>query len=31
MLDWNDLRHFLAIARHGSTIAAAKVCNGAGD
>jgi DNA-binding transcriptional LysR family regulator len=24
MLDWNDLRHFLAIARHGSTIAAAK-------
>ena len=25
MLDWNDLRHFLAVARHGSTIAAAKV------
>lgn len=24
MLDWNDLRHFLAVARHGSTIAAAK-------
>jgi len=24
MFDWNDLRHFLAIARHGSTIAAAK-------
>jgi DNA-binding transcriptional LysR family regulator len=23
-LDWNDLRHFLAVARHGSTIAAAK-------
>jgi hypothetical protein len=20
MLDWNDLRHFLAVARHGSTI-----------
>src|SRR5436305_6385646 len=25
MFDWNDLRHFLAIARHGSTIRAAKV------
>jgi DNA-binding transcriptional LysR family regulator len=25
MLAWNDLRHFLAVARHGSTIAAAKV------
>ncbi len=25
MLDWNDLRYFLAIAHHGSTIAAAKV------
>ena len=25
MLDWNDLRHFLAVAHHGSTIAAAKV------
>lgn len=24
MLDWNDLRHFLAVAEHGSTIAAAK-------
>src|SRR5436309_9774877 len=25
MFDWNDLRHFLAVARHGSTIRAAKV------
>src|ERR1022692_2100317 len=24
-LDWNDLRHFLAVAREGSTLAAAKV------
>lgn len=24
MLDWNDLKHFLALARHGSTIAAGK-------
>ena len=24
MFDWNDLRHFLAVAQHGSTIAAAK-------
>ena len=24
MLDWNDLRYFLAVARHGSTLAAAK-------
>jgi DNA-binding transcriptional LysR family regulator len=24
MLDWNDLRHLLAVARHGSTIAAGK-------
>ena len=24
MFEWNDLRYFLAIARHGSTIAAAK-------
>ena len=24
MFDWNDLRHFLAVARSGSTIAAAK-------
>src|SRR3569832_1166197 len=27
MFDWNDLRHFLAVARHGSTIAAAKALN----
>lgn len=25
MFDWNDLKYFLAVARHGSTIAAAKV------
>lgn len=25
MFDWNDLKHFLAVAREGSTIAAAKV------
>ena len=25
MFDWNDLRHFLAVARYGSTIRAAKV------
>ena len=25
MLDWNDLRHFLAVARTGSTLAASKV------
>jgi DNA-binding transcriptional LysR family regulator len=24
MFDWSDLRHFLAVARHGSTISAAK-------
>jgi len=24
MFDWNDLKHFLAVVRHGSTIAAAK-------
>ena len=24
MFDWNDLRYFLAVAREGSTIAAAK-------
>jgi DNA-binding transcriptional LysR family regulator len=24
MFDWNDLKYFLAIARHGSTIAAGK-------
>ncbi|MGV8985930.1 MAG: LysR family transcriptional regulator [Cypionkella sp.] len=23
-LDWNDLRHFLAVARHGSTLAASR-------
>jgi len=23
-MDWNDLRHFLAVARHGSTLAAAR-------
>jgi DNA-binding transcriptional LysR family regulator len=27
MFDWNDLRHFLAVARHGSTLAAAKALN----
>jgi DNA-binding transcriptional LysR family regulator len=27
MFDWDDLRHFLAVARHGSTIAAAKALN----
>jgi DNA-binding transcriptional LysR family regulator len=27
MFDWNDLRHFLAVARHGSTVAAAKALN----
>lgn len=27
MFDWNDLRHFLAVARHGSTISAAKALN----
>jgi DNA-binding transcriptional LysR family regulator len=27
MLDWNDLRYFLAIARHGSMLAAAKALN----
>ncbi len=25
MLNWNDLKYFLAVARHGSTLAAAKV------
>ena len=25
MLDWNDLRYFLAVARDGSTLAAARV------
>jgi DNA-binding transcriptional LysR family regulator len=25
MFDWNDLRHLIAVSRHGSTIAAAKV------
>ena len=24
MFDWDDLRYFLAVARHGSTISAAK-------
>ena len=24
MLDWNDLRYFIAVARHGSTLAAAR-------
>lgn len=24
MFDWNDLKFFLAVARHGSTIAAGK-------
>ena len=24
MFDWNDLRYFIAVARHGSTIAAGK-------
>jgi DNA-binding transcriptional LysR family regulator len=24
MFNWNDLKHFLAVARHGSTLAAAK-------
>jgi len=27
MFDWNDLRHFLAVARCGSTISAAKALN----
>jgi DNA-binding transcriptional LysR family regulator len=27
MFDWNDLKHFLAVARHGSTLAAAKALN----
>jgi DNA-binding transcriptional LysR family regulator len=27
MFDWNDLKYFLAVARHGSTIAAAKALN----
>jgi DNA-binding transcriptional LysR family regulator len=27
MFDWNDLRHFLAVARYGSTVAAAKALN----
>ena len=25
VFDWNDLKHFLAVARHGSTTAAAKI------
>src|SRR5688572_6263698 len=27
MFDWNDLRYLLAVARHGSTIAAGKALN----
>lgn len=27
MFDWNDLKHFLAVARFGSTLAAAKALN----
>jgi DNA-binding transcriptional LysR family regulator len=27
MFDWNDLKYFLAIARHGSTVGAAKALN----
>jgi molybdate transport repressor ModE-like protein len=27
MFDWNDLRYLLAIAREGSTLAAAKTLN----
>ncbi len=27
MFDWNDLKYFLAIARHGNTVAAAKALN----
>jgi DNA-binding transcriptional LysR family regulator len=27
MFDWNDLRHFLAVARYGSTVGAAKALN----
>jgi DNA-binding transcriptional LysR family regulator len=27
MFDWNDLKYFLAVVRHGSTIAAAKALN----
>jgi DNA-binding transcriptional LysR family regulator len=27
MFDWNDLRYFLAVARHGSTLAAARALN----
>ncbi|HET8972536.1 MAG TPA: LysR family transcriptional regulator [Pseudolabrys sp.] len=27
MFDWNDLKYFLAVARHGSTVAAAKAVN----
>ena len=24
MFEWDDVKHFLAVARHGSTLAAAK-------
>jgi len=27
MFDWNDLKYFLAVARHGSTVSAAKALN----
>jgi len=27
MFDWNDLKYFLAVARHGSTVGAAKALN----
>ena len=27
MFDWDDLRYFLAVARNGSTVAAAKTLN----
>jgi DNA-binding transcriptional LysR family regulator len=27
MLDWNDLRYFIAVARHGSTLAAGRALN----
>ena len=27
MFDWNDLKYFLAVARHGSTVGAARALN----
>jgi DNA-binding transcriptional LysR family regulator len=27
MFDWNDLKYFLAVARHGTTVAVAKAVN----